>query len=901
MSSRREFRRQSFAFPLLLGGLLLGIVAASTVSLFYFENRLSLSNQSAPTLATPITAIAVSLVGLLVWSTLRLRRDWLSTQRREQLLATTLSSIADGVLSVDFAGRVTFFNPVAERLTGWTEAEARGRFSSAILVLLDRQTGAPLADPLAESRGQIPPEESQTLAMLRARDGTERIVSKTVTALHDETGKWIGAVIVLRDVTERELGESALRASQEMFRMISDNISDLIAVLDLDGRRLYNSASYERLLAPPKDLYLTDSFNSIHPDDRERIREVFQETIRTGHGQRTELRMMRPNGEVVYVESVGTLIHDGRGKPEKMLVVSRDITDRRVSDERLRQEKEFSDTLINSMPGIFYLYHPSRVILRWNKNFETVTGYTPDEIGKLDPLDYFLPEQKMLVHNRMLKCFQEGSADIEVYIVSKTGQKRPFYVTGLRVTVGDHPCMLGVGIDITERLAAEEGLRATMRRLGRQNQVLAEQARNPVMLDSAPDDALRAITELTARTLEVERTSVWFYNEDQTAIRCANLYETSPRRHSQGGELIASDYPQYFAALASERAIAAHHAAEDERTREFAPEYLSAHGITSMLDAPIRSGGRMVGVVCSEHTGPARTWTPDEQNFAGSMADLVSLSMEVARRREAESALREAHGSLERKVEERTHALAEANERLKELDRLKSEFLATMSHELRTPLNSIIGFTGILRQELAGPLNAEQSKQLSMVQFSARHLLGLINDLLDLSRIESGKMEVVIEPVIIEEVVSQVVQSLLPIAEQKRLTLTALQADHTLTMLSDRKKLFQILLNLTNNAVKFTEKGGVRLEVTPGARDITFSVIDTGIGIKPESVANLFQAFRQVDGSARRVYEGTGLGLYLCKKLSSMLGGSIRAESEFGSGSRFTVILPRETPAPHTP
>jgi signal transduction histidine kinase len=182
------------------------------------------------------------------------------------------------------------------------------------------------------------------------------------------------------------------------------------------------------------------------------------------------------------------------------------------------------------------------------------------------------------------------------------------------------------------------------------------------------------------------------------------------------------------------------------------------------------------------------------------------------------------------------------------------------------------------------------------VHFSARHLLGLINDLLDLSRIESGKMDLVREDFAVAEVVTEVAQSLAPLALQKKLALETDLADPALVMHSDRKKIFQVLLNLVNNAVKFTDTGRVVLAVRTVAAGVEFSVTDTGIGIKPESITHLFEAFRQVDGSARRVYEGTGLGLYLCRQLASMLSGSISAESEFGHGSRFTFTLPRETP-----
>jgi len=455
--------------------------------------------------------------------------------------------------------------------------------------------------------------------------------------------------------------------------------------------------------------------------------------------------------------------------------------------------------------------------------------------------------------------------------------------------------MLGVGIDISERIRAEESGHATMRRLGRQNRALTEYARSAPLLEMDLETAFRGITEVAAKTLEVNRSSIWLYR-GTGIMRCADLFLKNKDEHHSGHELARRDYPGYFAALHEERAIAAGDVRTDPRTREFTTGYLDPLGISSMLDAPIRSGDRMVGVLCNEHTGPARVWTPDEENFAGSLADLVSLVMEVDQRRHAEAQLRDARDHLEIKVAARTQDLAEANERLKELDRLKSEFLATMSHELRTPLNSIIGFTGILRQGLAGPLNDEQLKQLGMVHFSARHLLGLINDLLDLSRIESGKMEVNAETFPLREVVDEVVQSLSPTAQQKRIQLAGHIEPDGLQVHTDRKKVFQILLNLASNAVKFTDRGSVRIEVHTAGGEVAIAVLDTGIGIRPESIGGLFQAFRQVDGSARRVYEGTGLGLYLCKKLSILISGNIRAESEFGTGSKFTVVFPAAFP-----
>jgi signal transduction histidine kinase len=268
------------------------------------------------------------------------------------------------------------------------------------------------------------------------------------------------------------------------------------------------------------------------------------------------------------------------------------------------------------------------------------------------------------------------------------------------------------------------------------------------------------------------------------------------------------------------------------------------------------------------------------------------LKKEIAERKRAEEALRKAHEEVEAKVAERTRELAQANTQLKEMDRLKSEFLATMSHELRTPLNSIIGFNGIVLKGIAGKINEEQKKQLSMAYSSAKHLLNLINDILDLSRIEAEKMEISMERFKIEEVISQVAQTLCPMISQKRLRLLTEIPDETPEIYSDRKKVLQILLNLVNNAVKFTDKGEIKIGCETGNGNLKVHVSDTGIGIKRENMDYLFEAFRQVDGTARRRYRGVGLGLYLCKKLVVLLGGKIWVESEYGKGSKFTFTLP---------
>ena len=238
----------------------------------------------------------------------------------------------------------------------------------------------------------------------------------------------------------------------------------------------------------------------------------------------------------------------------------------------------------------------------------------------------------------------------------------------------------------------------------------------------------------------------------------------------------------------------------------------------------------------------------------------------------------------------RAEALAKASE---EANRLKSQFLSNMSHELRTPLNAIIGFTGTLLMKLPGSLNPEQEKQLSTVQTSARHLLFLINDLLDLAKIESGKAQLNLERVTCQAVLEEVTAALRPLAESKGLELTSALPERDVAIRTDRRVLSQIVINLANNGIKFTERGSVQLalaeRVKDGARFAEISVTDTGIGIREEDQNKLFRAFEQMEPGGRN--QGTGLGLHLSQKLAILLGGSIAVRSEYGKGSTFILRL----------
>ena len=248
--------------------------------------------------------------------------------------------------------------------------------------------------------------------------------------------------------------------------------------------------------------------------------------------------------------------------------------------------------------------------------------------------------------------------------------------------------------------------------------------------------------------------------------------------------------------------------------------------------------------------------------------------------------------ATERKIFERT--LREKNIELERANSAKDVFLSTLSHELRTPLNAIIGYAGTLLMRLPGPLTAEQERQLKSIQTGGRNLLALINDLLDLAKIESGKVHIHLEKTECSHIVSEVVSSLAPLAHAKSLRLEHIGADASVIVRTDRRALTQILTNLVGNAIKFTSQGEVRLEVTERSANghvmAAIDVTDTGVGIKPEDLPRLFKPFDRLHEALRE--EGTGLGLHLCHKLAELIEARIEVESQHGEGSRFTVLVP---------
>jgi len=304
---------------------------------------------------------------------------------------------------------------------------------------------------------------------------------------------------------------------------------------------------------------------------------------------------------------------------------------------------------------------------------------------------------------------------------------------------------------------------------------------------------------------------------------------------------------------------------------------LQASPAQSALAVPLKVRGQVIGALDFYETEQVRDWSVEDIAIVEAVANQVALAIENAR----------AYEELQKKADQ-----------LKEIDRLKTQFLANMSHELRTPLNSIIGFSRVILKGIDGPITKQQRVDLTSIYNNGQHLLGMINDILDISKIEAGRMELLFEPVDMQQITSGVMSTAIALVKDRPIELKQEVAPDLPTIRADGTRVRQVVLNLLSNATKFTEEGHVILRAWADEEQITVSVEDTGIGIASEHQGLIFEEFRQVDGSTTRRTGGTGLGLAISRHFVEMHGGRIWVESEPGVGSTFTFTLPITGPAP---
>jgi len=848
-----------------------------------------------------------------------------------------IESNIDALMTTDQVGILTDVNQQMEALTGHTREELIGTLFKNYF------TDPELAE---EGIRQVLREGKVTNYELTAisKQGKETVVSYNAITFADRDGKLQGVFAAARDITEQKKLELQLRDSQAYNRGLIEASVDGLITVDPDGiisdvnDRMCQMSGYGRseLIGTPFSDYFTDPDLALAG-----VRETFAKEVVTEYA----LTLVSRTRRRLQVSFNASVFKDPAGAVRGIFASARDITDHVRLNEQLREQQTYLRGLIESSVDGLVTVDPEGFITDVNEQMCRMAGYTREELIGSPFRNYFTDPLRAVTGVK--QTFAEGVVtNYDLVLKTKTGRKATvsFNASVFRAVDGRVQGIFASARDISEQARL-------------QGQLSDQQAYNRSLIEASADALFAIDPDGTITDVNEEATRLTGYSRKHLINSSFSDYFTETERAGAGvqetltnGRVIAYELvlitrqnrriPVSFNAgvfadaagkqigiLAGARDITEQKQLEQQLRDQ---QFYSRSLIESNIDALMTTDPLGIVTDVNEqmealtgHTREDLIGTPFKNFFTDPQRaeegirqvlregkvtnyELTAYSKQgkrtvvsynattfADRDGKLQGVFAAARDVTERKRFEQT--LEEKSYEMENANLAKDRFLASMSHELRTPLNAIIGFTGTLLMKLPGPLTNDQQNQLQTISTSAKHLLLLINDLLDLAKIESGKVEIHREMVNCQSVIKEVAATLSSMAESKGLKFLTSVPDQELTISTDRRALSQILLNLTYNAIKFTEKGEVKIEMRHqndnGCSRTEISVSDTGIGIKPEDQQKLFHAFTQLDDSSSRRFEGTGLGLYLSQKLSELLDGRLTLQSEYGKGSEFMFTI----------
>jgi len=661
-------------------------------------------------------------------------------------------------------------------------------------------------------------------------------------------------------------GVRQLQQKHQLLQNIINSISDAIFVKDLQGRYVVvNKMAAQSLGHPTMDILGKAVEQFLSPEEAQQIRSLEQTILQTGQSEEVE-ELLTINGEARWFSTTKSLCLDERSRPVGIVGIARDITQRKQAEaerrrsEQLRIEFKLLENILETILAGYWDWDILGKRMYYSPTWKRMLGYDDHELPDI-------PEtwQQLIFAEDLPRVMDYFDQHIQSRgQIPLSNEARYQHKNGSTIWVicsgrviewdenGNPLRIMGCHIDITQRKQVEEVLRENERRFkavfNQQFQFMAILKPDGTVID-VNDTCLRVTGVSAERLLGVRFWETpWF-----------NQIPLMQERLQQGIAKVVSGSSSVRGEVEYSMA---------DGTTQFA-----TYAITGLKD----DSDQVVEII------------------------IEGEGVDFTQRKQAEEQLRQTNEQL-----------AQVNAELARATRLKDEFLANMSHELRTPLTSILGMSDMLRQEIYGSLNEKQHQYLEVISQSGNHLLTLINDILDLAKIESGKMELQILPTSIEALCNSSLTFIKQVAYQKAIKLETRIPTNIGQIDVDELRMRQALINLLSNAIKFTpEKGQVVLEVSREFSTdrlhqhtqqlIRFSVIDTGIGIAPEHLPKLFQSFVQIDSSLNRKYSGTGLGLALVKQIAELHQGSVSVVSAVGQGSRFTITLPSQNCSDFTP
>jgi PAS domain S-box-containing protein len=676
-------------------------------------------------------------------------------------------------------------------------------------------------------------------------------------------------LVVIRDVTERLRAEEALRRSEEHYRLLFHESPQPMYLVDLDNLRFLDvNRAAEVQYGYSREEFLAMSLRGIRPQEdipylAEKVRG-----IRTGRGNLGVWRHRRKDGSQLQAEVIAHPLEDA-GEPAAALVIATDVTEKLKVLERLSHSEERYRTLARVSPVGLFRTGPDGNYNYVNEHTALITGLGPEALegrGWLAALHVEDRERVRTDWDRAVSLNEPFHA--EYRFVRPDG--RLVWVLGRaladRGPDGGIIGYVGTLTDITERKQAETLLACQKKTL------------SLIACGSPVAEVLDALLRQVRWESPGLAGAAFLMDAKGDALELASAPGMPESMRRSLASLPPSEESGPAGVAAATRRLAGCPRIEDGGSWTRGRAESLAEGFLSCYAMPIKgSYGGTLGAVAFWFRRADEPSAFDTK-LLETASDLAAITVE--RRHQEE-------------IARINQELSEDNRRIMEANRMKSEFMASMSHELRTPLNAIIGFSQLLIDRKVGPLNEKQAEYLGDVLEGGMHLLRLINDVLDLAKIESGKMQLYRETVDIPSAVREVCDILLPMALAKGIDLRTDAALSPPASSLDSQKFKQVLYNLVSNAIKFSSHGGAVL-VAADRKDgnLRLRVTDHGIGIRKEDLGRLFQEFQQLESGAARHLPGTGLGLVITKKLVELHGGSVGVESEPGKGSTFQAIFP---------
>jgi two-component system sensor histidine kinase/response regulator len=859
------------------------------------------------------SVIALFALGSVVYTKLRHLQETQQAQQQtlqdsEQRFRMLVREMPVGVLLLNSNATILVWNRAAVNLLNLTAYDQMTNLSFGIGWGLLREDGTPFADtdlPVQRAIAEKTPISDVVMEIGSQPGHSNRWLLINANPLLATDGRVERVVCTLSDITQQRQAEAISRQNQERFALAATGTNDGIWDWDILTGTSYFSPRWKAMLGYTDDELVNhpDTFwNLLHPDDIAPVSKVVEDYLEGRlSNYEMEIRLHHKAGDYRWMLIRGVALWNADGKPYRVVGANTDITDRRRVEDTLARERALLRSLIDATPDFIFLKDTTGAYQLCNKAFKEFVGLSEDQIvGKTDQALFssyaaaFLGEQdqkalrtRSLQRNEEWATYPDGTRRLMDTIKTSVYDSED-HLIGL----------IGICRDITDRQQAQ---RALQQAAEREAMLARTIQRMHQTLDMA--QIFETTTEDLRAALRCDRILIYRFNPDWSGVLIAE--SVNPDWPSVLGQTFSSDvisHPDCVIKNLGTEMLDQSTSLQDNQSApnqnqpfyrvvtdvnqaNFTPFYRSLFSLLqakSYITVPIFCNSKLWGMLGAYQNDRPRQWQESEVHIMSQIGAQLGVTVQQAQ--------------LFAQTQQQAVELQAAKEAADAANRAKSEFLANMSHELRTPLNAILGFTQLIHQDLN--LDAEHRQYLQIVSSSGEHLLSLINDILELSKIEAGRLVLTETSFSLPQLLDQLEQMFCLKANSKNLHLQ-IDCDAAVPTFvkADEGKLRQVLTNLLSNAVKFTTTGGVvlRVEIPNEAcpYQIHFEVEDTGQGMSSDELDLLFTAFTQTKSGVKSS-EGTGLGLAISQRYVHLMGGQIQVKSQFGKGSCFWFEIPTQ-------